>query len=123
MREWDSETWELGPVVEVRIDKSTHASKFGSFLVANVFPHLTVESLFCTKINYVKNFKRGDLVVRRWNSLKNQSQWIGQSTLEINRDGVFVVVRDFRKKVREELTEEEVLKWASNSFLDHLQKK
>lgn len=102
---------------------STHASKFGSFLVANVFPHLTVESLFCTKINYVKNFKRGDLVVRRWNSLKNQSQWIGQSTLEINRDEVFVVVRDHRKKVREELTEEEVLKWASNSFLDHLQKK
>ena len=71
MREWNSETWELGNVIEVRIDKSTYASKFGAFLAANVFPHIPSENLFLTKISFVKNFKRGDLVVRRWNSLKN----------------------------------------------------
>ena len=32
MREWNPETWELGPVMEVRIDKSSYASKVGNFL-------------------------------------------------------------------------------------------
>ncbi len=33
------------------------------------------------------------------------------------------MVRDNSKKVREELTEEEILKWATSGFMDHLQKK
>jgi hypothetical protein len=33
------------------------------------------------------------------------------------------VVRDNTKKVREELTEEEILKWGTSGFMDHLQKK
>jgi len=95
----------------------------GKLLSESVFPHIPSESLFVTKIAFVKNFKRGDLAVRNWNTLKNQSMWLGQTSIQINRDGVFVVVRDSSKKIREELTEQELLKWASNGFLDHLQKK
>ncbi len=122
-REWDGETWELGPVYEVRVDKSISGTRLGKLLSESVFPHIPSESLFVTKIAFVKNFKRGDLAVRNWNTLKNQSMWLGQTSIQINRDGVFVVVRDSSKKIREELTEQELLKWASNGFLDHLQKK
>ena len=123
IREWNPETWILGPIMEIRIDKSTYASKFSQFLSAKVFPHISPDNLWCSKISYVKNFRRGDLVVRRWNSLKNQSQWICQSTLEINRDSILIIVRDNSIKVREELTTEELLKYATNNFMEHLQKK
>jgi len=122
-REWDSESWELGPVYEVKVDKAVTGTRLGTFLGTTVFPHIPPEYLFCTKISFIRNFKRGDLVVRRWNCLKTQAMMILLSTLEINRDGVFIVVRDYRKKIREELTEEELMKYASNSFMDHLHKK
>ena len=45
---------------------------------------------------------------------------IGLSSFAINRDGVFIIVKDMRKKLREELTDDEIQKYATNSFLDHL---
>lgn len=46
--------------------------------------------------------------------------WIGQSTLEINRDSVYIIVKDSTKKLREELTEVELKKYATPTFLQHL---
>jgi hypothetical protein len=106
-REWNPETWELGPVIEVKVEKIAIASKFGVFVGNTVYPHIGAENLMFCKIVYAKNFRRGDLAVKGWNNLKNQSLAIVLSSLSINRDGVLVIVKDIRKKLREVLTEEE----------------
>ncbi len=49
--------------------------------------------------------------------------WIGQSTLEINRDSVYVIVKDNTIRVREQLTEEEQKRFGTSQFMDHLAKK
>ena len=61
--------------------------------------------------------------MRKWSCLKNQPTWLGQSTIEINRDSVFIVVKDSSKKLRETLTDEELMLYGSNEFLDHLARK
>jgi len=43
--------------------------------------------------------------------------------LEVNRDSVYIVVKDNEIKLREELTAEEIQKYASNQYLDHIAKK
>jgi len=63
-REWNTETWRLGPVKEVRVDKAITGAKLGTFLGTEVFPHITPEYLFCTKVAMLRTFKRGDLMVR-----------------------------------------------------------
>lgn len=70
-----------------------------------------------------KNFKRGDLLLRRWNRLKHQVVWLGQSTVEINRDSAYIIVRDQSITVREALTEEELIKWCTPQVMEHLHKK
>lgn len=32
LREWNPDTWHLGPIMEVRVDKSTSANRFGNFV-------------------------------------------------------------------------------------------
>lgn len=49
--------------------------------------------------------------------------WIGQSTLEVNRDSAYVIVKDNDIKVRDQLTDEEIKKYASSAYLDHIAKK
>lgn len=71
IREWNPETWEMGTLFEIKIDKSTYASKFATFLSEKVFPHISSEHLYCCKVNFLKNFKRGDLVLKRWSKLKH----------------------------------------------------
>jgi hypothetical protein len=79
VREWNQDTWALGPIYEVKVDKSTHASKFSLFLSEKLFPHIDPDHLLCSKVssNQIKSFKRGDLVLRRWSKLKSQSIWLG----------------------------------------------
>lgn len=84
----------MGPLFEIKLDKSTYASKFATFLNEKVFPHIASEDLYCCKVNFLKNFKRGDLVLKRWSKLKNQMTWLGQSTLEINRDSVYIIAKN-----------------------------
>lgn len=49
--------------------------------------------------------------------------WIGQSTLEVNRDSVYVIVKNNEIKVREVLTDDEIKRYASSAYLDHMAKK
>jgi len=44
----------------------------------------------------------------------HQAVWLGQSTLEVNRDAVYIIVKDNEIKIREDLTAEEMEKYASN---------
>ncbi|CDW83714.1 ubiquitin carboxyl-terminal hydrolase family protein [Stylonychia lemnae] len=123
VREWNPETWLFGPIYELKIDKSIHASKLSKFLSEQVFPHIPNETLFCSKVNNIKQFKRADLALKKWNRLMHQTVWLGQSTLEINRDSVYIIVKDNEIKIRDNLTEEEVKKYATNQYLDHIAKK
>lgn len=123
VREWNPETWLLGPIYEVKVDKMIYASKFHALLAEKVFPHIDTENLYCCKVSSVKQFRRADLALKRWNKLKQQMTWIGQSTLEVNRDSVYVIVKDNSIKVREQLTDEEVKKYGTSAFMDHLAKK
>lgn len=75
VREWRPDTWALGPLYEVRVDKDIIASKFSIFLTDKVFPHIEPDNLFCCKVSLtlIRHFKRGDLILRRWSRLKSQS--------------------------------------------------
>ena len=123
VREWNPETWELGPIYELKIDKMIQASKFSHFLSEHIFSHIDAENLFCCKVSTLRAFRRGDLALKRWNKLKQQMTWIGQSTLEVNRDAVYIIVKDNSKRVRETLTEEELRRYASPAYLDHMTRK
>ena len=125
IREFDPETWQFGPIYEVKLDKSLQASKFASLIQEHIFPHIPAANLFCSKVSstQIKNFKRGDLVLRKWSCLKSQHIWLGQSTLEVNRDSIYIIVKDSSKKLREELTDEELMLYASGEFLEHIARK
>lgn len=79
--------------------------------------------MFACKINIQHNFIRSDLVLRSWNALKMQKNWIGSSRLEINRDSVFIVVKDNSIRFKEPQFGEDdniLNKWASPQYLSHL---
>jgi hypothetical protein len=125
IREFDPETWQFGPIYELKLDKNLHANKFAALIQEHIYPHIPAANLYCSKVSstQIKNFKRGDLALRKWSCLKNQPTWLGQSTIEINRDSVYVIVKDSSKKLREELTDEELMLYGSNEFLDHIARK
>ena len=75
------------------------------------------------KLNFISGFKRGDLPLKRWTVMKTQATKIGQSALKITRDSEIVIVKDARKVVREDLTEEELQLWGTPSFLNYLSKR
>lgn len=37
-REWDPESWEFGPLIEVRMDKQCYSNKMAGFLSSRLFP-------------------------------------------------------------------------------------
>ena len=45
---------------------------------------------------------------------------LATSKLELTRDSTLVVIRDWSKKLREELTEEETKKYTNQAYRDHL---
>jgi len=45
------------------------------------------------------------------------------SSLEINRDSIYIIVRDWSKKMKEELTAEEMAKWGTPLLKEHLRKR
>jgi len=92
-------------------------------LSQNVFTHIPVESLQGVKLNFVQGFKRGDLPLKRWTVIKTQVTKIGQSALKITRDSEYIIIRDVRKPIREDLTEEELAKWSTPSFNNYLSKR
>jgi len=54
VREWNPQTWVLGPLYEIKVDKNIHASKFSQFLSEKVFPHIPNDTLFCSKVYNLK---------------------------------------------------------------------
>lgn len=48
---------------------------------------------------------------------------IGHSSLEVNKDGVYIIAKNSAIPLREQLTEEELKMWGSNLYLNHMEKK
>ena len=44
-REWDPESWNLGPIIEVKVDKQAYSNKLGIFLAEKIFQHIPPEYL------------------------------------------------------------------------------
>lgn len=65
-REWNPETWEFGHLYEVSVDKNANANKLTGFLADKIFPHIGAENITCSKIYNVRNFRRGDLILKKW---------------------------------------------------------
>lgn len=125
VREWKADTWELGPIYEVQIDKMLTYQKLCEFLVQNVFKHIPPEYMFAARHQMQNGFIRSDLAQKRWSSL-NLKQWIGQTPLSINRDSSYIIVKDQSVRIKElKIGEDDEMieKWASNAYVEHLLKK
>jgi hypothetical protein len=90
------------------------ATNFGNYLRETLFPHIPSSSFFGTKVAFLKNFKRSDLVTKKWaNLILGQKETLSRGGLELSRDSTVVFVRDFSKTIREDLTQEELDKWTN----------
>lgn len=97
VREWDPETWKFGPIYDVKVDKQAYSNKLAIFLSDKVFPHIPPENIQGCKLNFIKGFKRSELVLKRWNILKAQATKIAQSAIKINKDSDLIIIKDSRK--------------------------
>ena len=80
--------------------------------------------MFGTKITFLKTFMRSDLALRSWSNLiATANKPLSEGKLELSRDATLIVVRDWSKALREQITEEELAKYANNSFKEHLKRK
>ena len=112
-REWDPDTWQFGPIHEFQVPRNMKAVDFGRYLQSKFYPHIATEYMFGTKITFLKTFIRSDLALRSWSHLiSTPNKPLSESKLELSRDAILVVVRDWSKVLREQLTEEELAKAA-----------
>ncbi len=44
-REWDPESWEFGPIIEVKIDKQCYSNKLAQYLSEKVYTGIPTESI------------------------------------------------------------------------------
>ena len=80
--------------------------------------------MFATKITFLKTFNRSDLALKGWsNAVTTVNTMLAASKLELSKDAVLVIVRDWSKTLREQLTEEEMAKYANQSYRDHVNRK
>ena len=97
------------------------AADFGLYLQSKFYPHIAAENMFGTKVSFLKSFTRSDLAVKGWSNLiTTVNNPLATSKLELTRDSTLVVIRDWSKKLREELTEEETAKYTNQAYRDHL---
>ena len=104
--------------------RNMKAVDFGRYLQTKFYPHIATEHMFGTKITFLKTFIRSDLALRSWSHLiSTPNKPLSESKLELSRDAILIVVRDWSKVLREQLTEEELAKYANNSYKEHLNRK
>jgi len=123
-REWDPDTWQFGPITEIQVPKNMKAVEFGKYLQSKVYPHIAPENMFGTKISFLKSFVRSDLAMRSWSNLiTTHNTVLASSKLELTKDALLIVVRDWSKTLREQLNEEELRKYTNSTFVDHIKRK
>ncbi len=114
VREWDPETWQFGPIMEVEVPRSLKAVSFGKYLQNKLFPHIAETQFFGTRIAFFKSFIRSDLAMRAWfNLIQTPNVELSKSKLELTRDAILVIVRDNSKPVRDQLTPDELKRYTN----------
>ena len=97
------------------------AVEFGQYLQSKFYPHIAAEHMFGTKISFLKTFCRSDLALRGWSNLVSTvNTMLAGCKLELSRDAALIIVRDWSKTLREELTDEEIVKYTNQSYRDHM---
>ena len=100
------------------------AVDFGKYLQSKFYPHIAPENLFGTKVTFLKTFYRSALVLSSWtNLISTVNTMLAASKLELSRDAVIIVIRDWSKPLREQLEEEEMAKYANQTYRDHVHRK
>jgi len=106
------------------VPKKMKSTDFGKFLQEKMFPHIEQTNLFAAKINFLKSFYRSDLVLKKWVNLNiGGSKPLSQGPLEVSRDSTLIIVRDNSIRIREDLTEDEIKKWADTKYIQNMKVK
>ena len=101
-------------------------NKFADFLQKSLYPHIKLQQLSATKVNILKPFIRSDLALKSWQCLHHQKSWVGQASVGINRDSIFIVVKDMSKPTKHlELGKDDELlqRFGSSAYVEHLLRK
>ena len=101
-------------------------NKFAEFLQKKLFSHIKLQQLSATKVNILKPFIRSDLALKSWQALNHQKSWIGQASISVNRDSIFIAVKDINKPTKQlVLGSDDALlqKYASAAYVEHLLRK
>ena len=69
IREFNPETWELGPLFEVQIPKTLKANDFGKYVHQKFFSHILSEHFWGTKVALIKHFIRSNLILKKWDNM------------------------------------------------------
>ena len=113
-REWDPQTWQFGELREFQVPRTMKAVDFGRYLQSKFYPHIATEHMFAQKMTFIKTFYRSELAIRGWSNLiSTVNTMLAACKLELSKDAVVIFVRDWSKTLREQLTEEEMAKYAN----------
>ena len=78
------------------------------------------------RLNILKSWSRSDLAIRSWSNIHAVKGWIGNSSLEICRDSICLIVKDSSVPVRHLVIgqdDDSIEKWASPQYLSHIASK
>ena len=114
VKAWDPSDWSLSDPVELFIPKQATLSELGLMLAAK-FPHIELANIQCTKINSSWNFSRVQLPYAVWTKLENNTDFVSNAPFYVSTDGLFFVIKDASKEIRE-MTAEEQEMYKSSDF-------
>lgn len=105
---WDPSDWTMSELVEVYVPKTATLNDFG-LLLNGKFGHIKLADLECTKINSSWNFSRVQLPFESWTKLEGSELFMGSAPYYVQTDGLFFVIRDSKKDVRDMTADEKEL--------------
>ena len=86
VREWDSQSWQLGERREFRLSKRMQLRQLANEL-SKAYPHIEQENMMCGRVITQLNFRKGDLLDFRWYFLHGSMQKLSDQPFYIGTDG------------------------------------
>ena len=108
VKAWDPSDWSLTDFVELFVPKQATLAELGLLLVAK-FPNIDLANIECTKINSTWNFSRVQLPYAVWKKLENSTDFVNNAPFYVSLDGLFFVIKDSSKQIRDMTAEEELM--------------
>ena len=112
---WQSDTWELGPPIELWVKRGSTLEEMAAVLSSTL--GVPAETLMAAKINSPWNFHRVQLPFVDWVKLSGAAQGkvdvskspISNAPFYLSTDGILFIVRDFSKQERDMTSDERAL--------------